>query len=1858
MPIDTLKYFELRSIKAAKVSEISESTAASAVPLESRVNFHIGNPVQDELLSSAYLRLALGIDISREDLTENNIIEILDELNIPTESKFRVEFLLDLIKKSAPYTPRGGYVKNNPNYLINYFNNWLIKNQQEPLSYDLGEISGKREIILSSGGVHEALRMFLHAISIYLVNKPAKIFFTGNQLPSHLLSFSNLEYISLPANESDFVKELEANLEKGKPAFLILGIITKEETRRALRLLSLNYPLFFIEVNDAPNHLSLAREAKMMNRVLRIMTPGIFFEPLKNLSLVFIAGNANYIMAIETIHFQLKGTPSASEIELLSFLLKNHFLLENKNTQKVIDVSLNSNIKAINSAHGIIERQGEIVEEKFKRAEVLVTGIVNKSNSLISIAEKHFLFSPFDQFRNISSLELLEDLSTNIQSSNWCSQIANSFLYSFLTHHPEYKAKSCLVVSGSSRTALGLLGNHCGIVEVIIPDLSWTYEDCFPIVSTVPLKNNFELNVDGIIQKVKDKIAGNPNWKECGAVAINNPHNATGSEFDEDEVKRLLKWLLQNKVFVIDDLSYQNVSPSMNLRQIKTLRQLGNDLLSSSYITEAEAEYIVTIHSISKTDSFAGARLSVAEIRHNNLFNKFKKLNGSIELNVAAIFLAYLFYRNQLENVNAYWHLRNKIFFDRSKALTDALEGLPKERNRFDIQIMPPKASMYPQLIINKLPSGLSLDWLATGLARQGIGLVPLSTFSRTEKGFEAGRKTFRLTLGGTDNASTLNIKARRVIIDLNRMIAEEASKYCKREFKINDVSVRHIFKAVDNIDGWNNFEMMIRTDFEKLFLSKFDLLKRELNVEKHKKNIIDNYLSERLLVFKQRFLDRQNILNDLASTAFNDKGKLLAKTLEHEFFKDTLPRRTDAFKKRLFDRTVHPTQMYSIKTEQLFERIIEKLLHEQPVTSFDVDLVRKELIEEYFGENVSISSNQESQELILDLNAIISAENFMALHSKKPIETFISFWGDWDGSNRPSGQGHRLIASVLIENVVRQAKILQLLVNCDPSVKIESSLKTEIDLLPQNNKRFTDIFNKITSLTHQLEKRYKGILPFNIKAGKFRNLGMKVHLAQDPLVKLWHHNDRLERKMLELRSKRKEMLEYYFSLNKQIRKTLFSLIPAIQKNIGNKELLVASLLYKDLLKRFIITPRIHQKLITAQDRFAIDTTVHNINEINEIAGKYGNPGMVLALQVSMSNKPEALISLDSKLSADRDRILRDNSDAEIPAVWSIPLFEDMDSVKNISNYLNKIWEYADYSKRINQETANRFTEIITEVFVAGSDLSQQVGQAAGMNLYKTAKYSVTTWLAEKNLLGQVRMKMGSGEPMQRQGGYYSNIAGKPLFIHSKNSVTRFSQYLSSSAKKSTEYAVTPLNGVFAGGDLRTFQSNLSEKLRFLTVVEYSQLLNHIKEVQSFYEAEMIRAGEPLVETRLQFKSRGLQELERLTIGRKDKIYDEFLNLLTENFRQILYGREEDVVGIHIISYFIGRSTPQLRDRPTVRPVQNSNNKAGHQILEKISETIPLSKYGSLLRAISHNQAQTTILGINQLTTGLFRALNRFSQNQYPEGDSYSLIIDRVLPNLPVYEILLSLQLYHDVELTYLKKIEKAFPAGNSSLIALHEDVDSFEKYLILFKRELIRRNGLNVADFFEGNEFIPNLLPTLRPEIAVLMQPDLFNTNLDNVLKLIEGTVDNEWTNQIASLLTLPAQVKQFRKGIWELLERPVYQRVESFVELAIAINSLSLNAPVKENMFVNKRVKSIARLQGLSKMQPDDNMQQFLFSAVEYLSSISQGMIEVPISIIKALKEVEQIIKIEEQPLSPKQQDLLRFYLLQIARLTNENG
>ena len=378
-------------------------------------------------------------------------------------------------------------------------------------------------------------------------------------------------------------------------------------------------------------------------------------------------------------------------------------------------------------------------------------------------------------------------------------------------------------------------------------------------------------------------------------------------------------------------------------------------------------------------------------------------------------------------------------------------------------------------------------------------------------------------------------------------------------------------------------------------------------------------------------------------------------------------------------------------------------------------------------------------------------------------------------------------------------------------------------------------------------------------------------------------------------------------------------LIPDIQANRAVEPLLREVVGYRDILQRMVITPRIHQGMITARDQFAIDTTAYNMQEINAIAGKYGNPGMTLGLQISMSSKPEALIALDRKMSTQTEQARREHPDAELPSIWLIPLFEDLEAVTHIPTYLDRLWDYATQSRHTEQTPQSRLAEMLAEVFIAGSDLSQQISQANGAFQYLKAKYDVQTWLAEHGVAEAIRVKLGSGEPMQRQGGYYSQVAGQPAFVNLENHGAACPATCRQPPRKARPMPSPRLQGVFLGGDLRTFQSSLSEQLRFLPVRDLANLLYHVRESQQTHRQNLLRAAETLTESRLGAQSRSVQELERLTIGMPEALYEGFLQELTEHFRHILYGRPEDVIR-HPHHFLFHRALHSPTARPSHLP--------------------------------------------------------------------------------------------------------------------------------------------------------------------------------------------------------------------------------------------------------------------------------------------------------------------------------------------------
>lgn len=1856
---DPLAFFRLKPIRVARVSEISEATAASSVPPEERINFHIGNPLQDERLSSAFLRLALGLDVNRRDLCDADPDALLEHLGWEAEHKPKLEFLSGVIRRSSPYMPRGGYNRRSPHALVKRFQHWL-ENQQDPLQYDIGEKSGRREIILASGGIDETLRLILWAISSYLQHTPARLLCYRWDFPEPYRAIPNLLVETLSEHERTACREIEEwfTAQPDRPTFLIIGGPLSEETRRRLRLLSLEFPLFFIEANDAWNHHSLAREARLVQRVIRLLTPGVFAPRLLALSTVFVLGNAEFLSVIENVHFQLKGTPSASEVELLTFLLEQRLTdalpapapdplwLDDWDAEATAPTRL-----AIRAG----QRLDRTLRTQAQRLENALDRLTEKSRRAAGFIQQRFDASPADEFAGLEALELLEQLFQHAHEPEWGEKLQRSFLSAFVRHQPQYRPEACLVTSGSSRTALGLLGFHCGLTDVLIPDLSWSYEQCFPNVHVVPLTPDLALDVNAMIARLEQLCRADPHWPERGAVAVNNPHNATGRIFAEADLRRLILYCLERGIYVIDDLAYQNVAPLDDLPLIKTARQIADDLVREGRLSQEQTERLITVHSMSKTDCLAGARLSVVEIRESGLRERFRRVNDLIVPNLTAIFIAYLFYRGPLEGGRTYWRMRNALFAERTQALLAACQNLPAERNPYGLKIVPPAGSMYPLLHVERLPNGLSLDWLASSLARRGIGLLPLATFARTEEGFDTGRSTFRLTLGGVDPAETMRVKTRRLLIDLNRLIAEEDARYNRRAMRLNPPPASRAGEAL-LLQRWEAVTRRLLACFEPRSALRELAALPDLDPDALRRDFLSRYLPERLERFRTRLRERGLIQSELLRKAAAEPDWLAAR-LEVEFMKDSLARRRQAFRLRTHDRTVHPTQKYALQAEMAIEDILRALLAGQAIAPAQVEHAARQILHEFVGLNVSINSQLEADEILVDFDALAACEDYTELFGETPLRPFLSFWSDWDGSNRPSGQGHRLAAAAVMENVRRMARLLGLIHQLVPNAPIAPDLLAELEQLPRRSRQFTDLLNDITQLTHQLEQRYRGILPVSVESSALERLATRLHLRRDPTRALWQHNDRYEQKMLAMRRQRRDMLETYFALNKKLRKQLHALIPSILAHRAAEPLLREVVGYHDLLQRIVITPRIHQGMINARDQFAIETTAFNLHEINALGGKYGNPGLALGLQISMSTHPDALIALDRKMGAQLEQAHRQHPEAELPLIWLIPLFEDYEAVRGIPAYLDRVWDYANQSRHTDQSPQQRFTEILCEVFIAGSDLSQQIGQANGAYQYLKAKYALQTWLAEHGVAEMVRIKLGSGEPMQRQGGYYSEVAGQPAFVDLDNQRRRLARSLPPPAQRSARYAVTPLQGVFLGGDLRTLQSSISEDLRFLPVQELASLLYHIRALQSEHRQNLLRAAETLTESRLGAKGRGAQELERLTIGLTEVHYESFLQEATEHFRHILYGRPEDVFGIHVISYFIGRSIPQLRDRPTSRRRAAVGADRGQQILASVAEMIPLCRQGSMLRAIAHNQAQTVVLGQNQLTTGLFLALEYYAQKTFPEAERDNLIAERLLPYLPVYEILHTLRLYQDWRGKILERIETAFPPGNSALAALHEDHEAMLRYLPLFQQELLRRHGLNVSDFFSNGAFIPDLLPALRPDLAVLLQADLFNTDLERMLEGVNGRLDPAWRQQTLALLALPEQVRAWRKVIWDLMGDSIYQRVQSFTELATALSSVAARPGATARPAGSQRLPS-ALTAFLRSARMDDEMRQFLVSAAEQLSHITEGSLEVPVSVIRALNDVERLAMLEEVAIPADKQASVRCCLLQIARLTGDNG
>ena len=231
--------FQLHSLKSAKVSEISEATASANIPDLEKINFHVGNPLQDDRLVDLYFSLCTGVpkSVLNEKTPELENPEALDHLS----------FIYKTIKNAVPYLPSGGYSVNKKPEIISKIEYWL-KNQEEPLVYSFDEKLG-RECTLATGGRYEFVRILFSVLARYSVTLPVHLITIDFELPFYLKEFEGIEpLLDFTGNMSKAVFEKALSRSTKKPILVLIGKQQGEKERRILRKSSENQQVLFVEL--------------------------------------------------------------------------------------------------------------------------------------------------------------------------------------------------------------------------------------------------------------------------------------------------------------------------------------------------------------------------------------------------------------------------------------------------------------------------------------------------------------------------------------------------------------------------------------------------------------------------------------------------------------------------------------------------------------------------------------------------------------------------------------------------------------------------------------------------------------------------------------------------------------------------------------------------------------------------------------------------------------------------------------------------------------------------------------------------------------------------------------------------------------------------------------------------------------------------------------------------------------------------------------------------------------------------------------------------------------------------------------------------------------------------------------------------------------------------------------------------------------------------------------------------------------------------------------------------------------------------------------------------------------------------
>ena len=392
------------------------------------------------------------------------------------------------------------------------------------------------------------------------------------------------------------------------------------------------------------------------------------------------------------------------------------------------------------------------------------------------------------------------------------------------------------------------------------------------------------------------------------------------------------------------------------------------------------------------------------------------------------------------------------------------------------------------------------------------------------------------------------------------------------------------------------------------------------------------------------------------------------------------------------------------------------------------MDRIRVEPSPGRFDESGKTVLLDESWETVLEAKTILLNN----------VEKELNVWIDFDGSRRAEGHAYTKYGALIYEDIARNLK-------CFDSKELGVKEVAEVDVLYAK-------FRKNAAWNHAITTKLAD--PANMDPSTIRLMERTLDILKG---------------------------ERYEELNQMIR----MLNEVKQKNSADGK---DDLLY--LSDRVKFMPRLDHRTIVAATiaqhdpgalspqqqahHAALRNILNQVLEINQLAQEtrlWKSKDTLRSAAKASIIVPEIMIAecrgwddiraLKLELELARNRKYEERPGDYSTQIALVPLFESEETVapEIIREYLKKAWAY--YADFYKDQGLELFNQNISEVFIAGSDLSKEIGQTSALVMAWDAIGAIVAFNKEHGT--DVRLKLGAGEAPFRQGGFWDPEGYLPL---------------------------------------------------------------------------------------------------------------------------------------------------------------------------------------------------------------------------------------------------------------------------------------------------------------------------------------------------------------------------------------------------------------------------------------------------------------------------------------------------------------